>query len=290
MKPIPVAFHIGPLVVHTYGIGLALTFWFAYSYFRRRLAARGYPTEWLASTFVWIIVAAIVGARIAHVLTNLSLYEHDPAGVLAVWHGGLSSFGGLVLAVPVGILVARSRGPRMPTMEVMDLIAPVLMAAWALGRLLGPQLMVAGGGHPTHQWFGMYYAGQQGRRIPVPIIQSLEDSFVFCVLIAAERRVGRIRASGLGGELRGLVLGIAMTLWGIGRFVDEHLWLGEQGHLGSALVQGAGIALCVAGLALMAFSWHRHRQCGQPTRGAALQPSYEMAQTPPQEAERPLIT
>jgi prolipoprotein diacylglyceryltransferase len=26
VKPIPVSFHIGPLEVHTYGIGLAITF------------------------------------------------------------------------------------------------------------------------------------------------------------------------------------------------------------------------------------------------------------------------
>ena len=51
MKPIPVAFHIGPLEVHTYGIGLAITFWFAFRYFERRLrrtATR--PTGWPASS------------------------------------------------------------------------------------------------------------------------------------------------------------------------------------------------------------------------------------------------
>ena len=42
-----------------------------------------------------------------------------------------------------------------------------------------------------------------------------------------------------------------MVLWGIERFLDEHLWLGEDGHLGSLLVQGAGIALAVAGTALL---------------------------------------
>jgi hypothetical protein len=33
--------------------------------------------------------------------------------------------------------------------------------------------MVAGGGHQTNQWFGMYYAGQTGKRLPVPIFQSI---------------------------------------------------------------------------------------------------------------------
>ncbi len=63
MRPIPVDFHIGPLQVHTYGIGLAVTFWFGFVYFERRLRKNGYPTDWLTGVFLWIIVAAVVGAR-----------------------------------------------------------------------------------------------------------------------------------------------------------------------------------------------------------------------------------
>ncbi len=49
----------------------------------------------------------------------------------------------------------------------------------------------------------------------------------------------------------GIILGVGMVLWGIERFLDEHLWLGEDGHLGSVLVQAAGIALALAGVALL---------------------------------------
>ena len=96
MKPIPVAFHIGPLQVHTYGIGLALTFWFGFAYFERRLRHNGYRTDWFVPVFLWIILAAVVGARAMHVLSNLSYYTHNPGDILAIWHGGLSSFGGLL--------------------------------------------------------------------------------------------------------------------------------------------------------------------------------------------------
>jgi len=50
VKPIPVSFHLGPtpLVIHTYGIGLAVTFWFAYRYFERRLRSNGYPPDWFS--------------------------------------------------------------------------------------------------------------------------------------------------------------------------------------------------------------------------------------------------
>ena len=79
MRPIPVEFHIGPLQVHTYGIGLALTFWFGFVYFERRLRKNGYPTDWLVPVFLWIILAAVVGARAMHVLSNLSYYTQNRA-------------------------------------------------------------------------------------------------------------------------------------------------------------------------------------------------------------------
>jgi phosphatidylglycerol:prolipoprotein diacylglycerol transferase len=248
MKPIPVVFHIGPLQVHTYGIGLALTFWFGFTYFERRLRRAGYATEWLVSVFLWIIASAIVGARAFHVLSNLSYYTHNPGDVFAIWHGGLSSFGGLIFAVPTGIILTRRRCPELPIGRALDLVAPVLLASWAMGRLLGPQLMVAGGGHPTHQWFGMYYAGQAGRRLPVPIFQAAEDFCVYLILIFIERRLNRWPdGAPRTGYPSGIVISVGMMLWGIERTLDEHLWLGEDGHLGSLLVQGAGVLLLISG-------------------------------------------
>ncbi len=313
MRPIPVAFHIWFLEVHTYGIGLALTFWFGLRYTERRLRNAGYPWQWVTGMFLWVILAAIVGARALHVVSNLSYYSHYPTQVFAIWQGGLSSFGGLLFAVPVAVVSSRRRCPQLPTMRFADLMAPVLMACWGIGRLLGPQLMVAGGGHPTNQWFGMYYAGQVGKRLPVPILQSIEDLAIFGMLLLVERWLRNIapvpveavpalvETPASPAEARahensdlldaedddpvlpatsvppapsaspparvlppsGIVLGVGMVLWGIERFLDEHLWLGEDGHLGSLLVQGAGIALAVVGAILLISRvgplqrWHR---------------------------------
>jgi phosphatidylglycerol:prolipoprotein diacylglycerol transferase len=262
MRPIPVAFHVWFLEIHTYGIGLALTFWFGLRYTERRLRKAGYPWQWVTGMFVWVIVAAIVGARAFHVVSNLSYYSHNPGQVLAVWQGGLSSFGGIIFAVPVAIASTRRRCPELPTLRFADLMAPVLMACWGIGRLLGPQMMVAGGGHPTNQWFGMYYAGQVGKRLPVPIFQSIEDFTIFAILLLVERWLRSIApapadvADGAPEANRalppsGIVIGVGMVLWGIERFLDEHLWLGEDGHLGSLLVQIAGVALAAFGIALL---------------------------------------
>ncbi len=249
MRPIPVAFHIGPLEVHTYGIGLALTFWFGLRYTERRLRKGGWSTEWVTSLFLWVVASAIVGARALHVVSNWTYYSSHPAQIVSIWQGGLSSFGGILFAVPVAILIQRRRCPELPTLRFADLMAPVLMACWGLGRLLGPQLMVAGGGHPTNQWFGMYYAGQVGRRLPVPIFQSLEDFAIFGVLLLVERWLRNQGKAALPPA--GIILGVGMVLWGIERFLDEHLWLGEDGHLGSLLVQIAGLGLAAAGVVLL---------------------------------------
>lgn len=252
MKPIPVVFHIGPLQIHTYGIGLAITFWFAFRYFERRLRNAGYPTQWLTGVFLWVVVASVVGARFMHVVTNLNLYTPHPIDVFAVWHGGLSSFGGLLFGVPTGVILARRRCPELPTWRALDLVAPVLMAAWGVGRLLGPQLMVAGGGHPTHEWFGMYYAGQVGKRLPVPIFQAI-DSFIIWGLLLLIERYYKERPTGF-------ILACTFSLWGLTRFYEENLWLGEEGRLGSDLVQAAGLALFAVGATCAAVLWRRERR------------------------------
>ena len=109
VKPIPVVFHLGPLQIHTYGIGLALTFWFAYRYFAKRLRDHGYPDAWFSRVFIWIVIASVIGARAVHVVANLrgvQGYAQNPGDILAIWHGGLSSYGGLLGGVPTGLICA----------------------------------------------------------------------------------------------------------------------------------------------------------------------------------------
>ncbi len=254
MRPIPVVFHIGPLQIHTYGIGLAVTFWFAYRYFGRRLRDNGYPTGWLPTAFVWIIIASIAGARAVHVVANWSFYHQNLGDILAVWHGGLSSFGGLAGGLAVGIWQVRRGCPELKIGRALDLVAPVLMAAWAMGRLLGPQLMVAGGGRPTSSWYGMYYADQVGRRLPAPIFQAIESFAVFLLLLRLEKWATERRASGTPIP-DGMVVAGMFAFWGAARFFDELLWLDVNPPFDA--VEVTGIVLSVLGFVAMLLLWRR---------------------------------
>ncbi len=218
MRPIPVLFHLGPLTVHTYGIGLAVTFVVGARYFERRLRARGIDAGWLANAAAGIVVGAIVGARLVHVVSHLSSYVAHPGEIVLVWRGGLSSFGGLAGGIAGGLVCSRrSRPAGVSLARLLDVAAPVLAASWALGRVLGPQLMVAGGGHPTSAWYGLSYAGQLGKRVPVPLFQSGLDLAIFAILIVAERR--------WAGRSTGAIFALWLALWGIARFGEEFLWL-----------------------------------------------------------------
>ncbi len=241
MEPIPTSIHVGPLTFHLYGIGLALAALITYSYARRRLERAGLSRAPWARFSVAVLVAALIGARAANVATNWSYYGPRPGQWLALWNGGLASFGGIGAGVPVALALRRRWWPEASLARFADAVVPALVAGWAIGRVLGPQFMYQGGGHLTHQWFGMRYAGQAGRRVPVPLIQGLEDGTLWLGLLAVQRR--------LRGRVDGLVASLAMIVWGLVRTLDEHLLLGQHSHSGSVGVQLAGLVLAASGVA-----------------------------------------
>ena len=243
MSGVPTSFHLGPLVFHTYGFGLAIAAYVCFLYARRRLQNFDFNVQPFGKFAFCLIVAGLLGARLANVATNWAYYSNHPARWIAVWQGGLASFGGIALALPVGLYLQRPWWPESSLARFSDAVVPALIAGWALGRVLGPQFMVHGGGHLTHQWFGLHYAGQVGRRVPVPLIQGAEDALLWLALLAVEHRRPHRRV--------GVVTGVAMIIWGLVRSLDERLLLGQESHSGSIGVQISGVVLALCGATLI---------------------------------------
>ncbi len=264
MSGVPTSIHLGPLVFHLYGFGLAIAAYVTFLYARRRLARAGFDVTPFTRFAVALVISGLFGARIANIATNWSYYAGHVGRWIAIWQGGLASFGGIALALPVALILQRRWWPKSSLGLFCDALVPALVAGWALGRVLGPQFMVNGGGHLTHQWFGMHYAGQVGRRVPVPLIQGLEDASLWALLILIERK-WTTRA-------RGVLSGVAMLVWGVVRAYDEHWLLGEQSHSGSIGVQVAGLLLAAAGLVIVIrpfFAKHSHQARDVPRDVAA---------------------
>jgi phosphatidylglycerol:prolipoprotein diacylglycerol transferase len=253
MKPVPIVFNLGPLQIHTYGVGLAITFFFALTYLQRRLRKYDYEFLWMNQAFIWIIGAALLGARIVHLGANATFYFHHPIEIPQVWHGGLSSFGGLAGGIPAGLYLAKRHVPELTALKALDIAAPMLMAAWGVGRLLGPQFEINGGGRQTTAWYGLQYAGQVGKRLPAPLFQSVESFVVFGILIFLERHM-RNRPDGI------LIAGLAL-FWGMARFADESLWLAIP-RFWDAVEVTALVLITVGGAAMAALLW-KARKRGQ---------------------------
>lgn len=251
MSGVPTSVHLGPLVFHLYGFGLAIAAYVAFVYARRRLQSSKFDVAPFNRFALALVASGLVGARIANIATNWSYYSGHPGRWIAVWQGGLASFGGIALALPVALYLQRKWWPGSSLARFTDALVPALVAGWALGRVLGPQFMVNGGGHLTHQWFGMHYAGQSGKRVPVPLIQGGEDALLWLALLFTERKWTT--------RFTGAITGFAMIVWGIVRAYDERWLLGEQSHSGSLGVQLAGLVLAVGGLTLLTVQVLRRR-------------------------------
>ncbi|MBA4495305.1 prolipoprotein diacylglyceryl transferase [Paenactinomyces guangxiensis] len=128
----PVAFSIGPLQVHWYGVimGTAalLGLWLAV----REGERRGINSEKLLDMMIWVIPSAIVGARLYYVLFKWEYYASHPADILAVWKGGLAIHGGLIGAFIAGYLFVRKHNLRF--LAIADIVAPSIILGQAIGR------------------------------------------------------------------------------------------------------------------------------------------------------------
>jgi phosphatidylglycerol:prolipoprotein diacylglycerol transferase len=266
---VPTSFHLGPLVFHTYGFGLAIAIYVAYLYARRRLARADLSVEPFARFTIWLLVSGLIGARVANIATNWHYYSGHPGRWLAVWQGGLASFGGIAAALVAGVILHRRWWPTSPLTKFTDALVPALIAGWALGRVLGPQFMVNGGGHLTHQWFGLRYTGQAGKRVPVPLIQGAEDGLLWLALLGLERT--RLR------QTLGVITATGMIVWGLVRSLDERLLLGQESHSGSVGVQIAGVILALAGVVTLIVHWParatRHEIGPPKVQGSTAPPS-----------------
>jgi len=161
----PIAFSIGPLAVHWYGImylGGFLGAWILGN--RRRLAGRLPAShEAFSDLAFYVMLGVIIGGRIGYMLFYVSplWVIHDPLALFRVWEGGMSFHGGLLGVLAAGLWWSRRN--RIHFFDTVDFVAPLVPIGLGLGRLgnfIGGELW---GRHTNLPW-GMIFP------------RSLEDS------------------------------------------------------------------------------------------------------------------
>ena len=132
----PIAFSIGPVAVHWYGIMYLLGFigaWYLGNRRREqgRLAA---SHEAFSDLAFYAMLGVIVGGRVGYMLFYVSLdwMVHDPLALFRVWEGGMSFHGGLLGVLCAGWLWSRRH--EIHFFDTVDFVAPLVPIGLGLGR------------------------------------------------------------------------------------------------------------------------------------------------------------
>jgi phosphatidylglycerol:prolipoprotein diacylglycerol transferase len=130
----PIAFKLGPLTVHWYGVFVALGFMAGLWTAARRARFAGVPSDKIFDLGPWLIIGGILGGRTLYVI---SYWREEFAGHLSeifmVQHGGLVFYGGLIGATIPGMAYLHLK--KLPLWKVADIMAPSIALGYVFGRI-----------------------------------------------------------------------------------------------------------------------------------------------------------
>lgn len=198
----PIAFTIGPLAVHWYGLMYLLGFMLAWSLAHWRVKHYHLPwtSEQISDFIFYAAFGVILGGRIGYMLFYApSQWLAHPLSVFKIWEGGMSFHGGLI-----GVLIALcyfAKKSHKSFLEVTDFVAPLTplgLAAGRMGNFINGELW----GRVTDvPWAMIFPSADDAPRHPSQLYElGLEGLLLFIVIwcyASSERPRGRVTALSL---------------------------------------------------------------------------------------------
>ncbi|MBN1575540.1 MAG: prolipoprotein diacylglyceryl transferase [Chitinispirillaceae bacterium] len=124
----PVLFKIFNFPIHSYGFMLAISFLFGIWLSTWRAKKRGLNPEVIADVGFWVILSAIVGARLYYVLLHFDEFSDNLLSIInpfqkgMVGIGGLVMYGGFIGAIVAGVIYFKVK--KVPFLPYADAMAP----------------------------------------------------------------------------------------------------------------------------------------------------------------------
>ncbi len=127
---------IGPITFYVWGIFLALAFIIGYFLVLRQVKKQKINPDIIYNSFSWIILGAIIGARLGYIFQFPKYYFSQPLEILKIWEGGLTFHGGFLGVLITSIIYAKfAKISKRLFFQIADLIALVLPISIAIGRI-----------------------------------------------------------------------------------------------------------------------------------------------------------
>ncbi|WCF27480.1 prolipoprotein diacylglyceryl transferase [Xylella fastidiosa] len=248
----PIAFSLGPVKVHWYGLMYLAGFGAAWCLGRQRIQAGrllGVNMDGFSDLLFYAMMGVVLGGRVGYMLFYaFHDFLQEPLLLFRVWEGGMSFHGGLI-----GVLLAVawwSRRQRMHMFDVVDFGAPLVPVGLGFGRLgnfIGGELW----GKLTHNGWGVIFpraplsdvpAGQLAMQDVMNFVQ-IQEHYAAGLLGHYARHPSQLYEAFLEGLVMFIVLwlfsrkprpryavsGLFALLYGVFRFLVEFVRMPDNG-------------------------------------------------------------
>jgi phosphatidylglycerol:prolipoprotein diacylglycerol transferase len=195
-----------------------------------RAKKRGLDEARVLDLGIYIIISALVGAKLLLLVTDFHTFTADPRELLTLARSGGVFYGGLILAVAVALWYIRRIG--LPLWTTCDVFAPGI----ALGHVVGRFGCLFAGccfGKPTSVPWAITFtdpfaAMNVGTPLGVPLhptqlYEAGAEFIILMILLATEKK---------GRPYPGRTFWLYMLLYAISRFIIEFYRGDERGTVG----------------------------------------------------------
>jgi len=177
---------LGPLHIQVWGLFVSLGILAAIAAGQREARRRGLDREVFFDLSAWMLVAAIIGARLGHaVFYDPGPFLSDPWELVRIWDGGMSVYGGFFGAAAAALLSTRRR--KLSFLAYADVFAFVLPLGLAIGRL-GCFFIHDHPGVLSGSFLAVAYPG--GARLDHGLLLIILNLAVFALFVFLSRRSG----------------------------------------------------------------------------------------------------
>jgi len=259
----PRLLELGPFTVYTYGVLLAAAYLLGLKLAMTRAASRQLDQTRILDLGIYIIVSALVGAKLLLLATDFRTFTDNPRELLSLARSGGVFYGGLILAVIVALWYIRRIG--LPLWTTCDVFAPGIALGHVVGRI-GCLFAGCCYGKPSNAPWAITFtdpfaAANVGTPLNVPlhptqVYEAGAEALILLFLLGTENR---------GRPFPGRTFWLYILLYSISRYVIEMYRGDPRGTIG-IFSTSQFISLLLAPLAIAVLLYLGRRSTPEPKR------------------------
>ena len=123
---------IGPFTIYWYSVFILIAVLIGYQIVLRYCKKIGFQLSTIIDMLLYLIIWAIVGARVYYVIFNFSAFQDNLLGIFMIWKGGLAIYGAIIGAVIYISYYCYKH--KLNFIQVLDIFSLPLLLGQAIGR------------------------------------------------------------------------------------------------------------------------------------------------------------